>query len=107
MALQVYEISLEMIVGVKPLVDVIGRQDGSLADQMKRAASSVVLNIAEGAESLGGNQRARFRTALGSAAEVGAALDVALAWGYVSGPQAQGVRTALGRIRPMLSRLGR
>jgi four helix bundle protein len=92
---------------VKPLIEVIGKHDGSLADQMKRAASSVVLNVAEPGESLGGNQRVRFRTALGSAAEVGAALDVAQAWGYVGREQGRAVREALGRIRPMLSRLVR
>jgi len=107
MALQVYEVSLEMIVGVKPLLEMVAKHDGPLADQMKRAASSVVLNIAEGGESLGGNQRARFRNALGSAAEVGAALDVAQAWGYVGIEQARPVREALGRIRSMLSRLVR
>jgi len=107
MALQVYRVSLEMIVGVRPLLDVIARRDAGLADQMKRAASSVALNIAEGGESLGGNQRARFRTAMGSAAEVGAALDVAEAWGYLGAQQARPVRELLGRVRAMLSRLAR
>jgi hypothetical protein len=47
MALQVAEISFEMIAAVRPLVARIRRQDRSLADQLVRAASSVALNIGE------------------------------------------------------------
>jgi len=46
-------------------------------------AASVPLNLHEGAYSQGGNVRARFHNALGSAAEVRACLDVAEALGYV------------------------
>ena len=54
-----------------------------LARQLRRAASSVVLNIAEGSGSSGGNRTARYRTALGSARETLACLRVAEACGYV------------------------
>jgi four helix bundle protein len=46
----------------------IGKKDANLADQLRRAASSVPLNLHEGAYSQGGNVRARFHNALGSAA---------------------------------------
>jgi four helix bundle protein len=105
MALPVYRVSLELIVGVRPLVDRIARSDRNLADQLKRAASSVALNVAEGTEVVGGNQRVRYRAALGSASEIGAALDVAQAWGYVSVEQVQPARNALDRTRAMLHRL--
>ena len=105
MALQVYLVSLELIAGVRPLVDRITRCDRNLADQLKRAASSVALNIAEGTEVVGGNQRVRYRAALGSATEIGAALDVAEAWGYVTVEQAEPARNALDRTRAMLHRL--
>jgi len=55
----------------------------ALADQLKRAAQSVALNIAEGRGSDAGNARARFSTACGSAKEVRAALNVASDWGYI------------------------
>jgi len=84
MALQVHDLSLEMISAVRPLVPRIRRHDRSLADQLVRAASSVALNIAEGELSDPGNQRARFFTAAGSANETLAALRVAAAWGYVA-----------------------
>jgi four helix bundle protein len=49
---------------------------------MRRAASSVVLNIAEGSGSSGGTRRERYRNALGSAREVVACIEVARAWQY-------------------------
>ncbi|MGB8331880.1 MAG: four helix bundle protein [Polyangiales bacterium] len=54
-----------------------------MADQLKRAAQSVVLNIAEARGSDAGNARARFSTARGSAKEVRRALNVASDWGYI------------------------
>jgi len=39
--------------------------------------------LAEGSGSQGGTRTARYRTALGSARETGACLDVAVALGYV------------------------
>ena len=61
----------------------IDRRDPDLARQLRRAASSVVLNLAEGSGSFGRNRTARYRTALGSARETLACLDVAEAFGYV------------------------
>ena len=49
----------------------------SLKDQLVRAAQSVVLNVAEGAALPGGDaQKRHFKIALGSAAEVAAAMDM-------------------------------
>jgi four helix bundle protein len=50
--------------------------DAALRDQARRAADSVVLNLAEGAHSLGGNRNKHFRIARGSAAEAAATLDL-------------------------------
>jgi four helix bundle protein len=66
-----------------PLLHTIREHDRSLADQLKRAAQSVVLNIAEARGNDAGNARARFSTACGSAKEVRAALNVASDWGYI------------------------
>ena len=107
MALKVYDVSVEMIRELRPVVEQVARRDRSLADQMRRAASSVVLNTAEATDSVGGNQRSRFRTALGSASETRAALDVAMAWGYVSVAQGEPLKERVGRIRRMLWPLAR
>ena len=50
---------------------------------MRRAASSVALNLGEGSYIGGGLERARSRTALGSMAEVKSVVLVAEAFGYV------------------------
>mgnify|MGYP001548232249 CR=1 FL=1 len=79
----VYVRAREVVRELAPLVQVIREQDRALADQLKRAAQSVVLNIAEGRGNKGGNAERLFATACGSAKEVRAALDVASDWGYL------------------------
>ena len=50
--------------------------DGPLKDQARRAADSVVLNLAEGAYQAGKERELHFRVARGSAAEACAVLDL-------------------------------
>ncbi len=79
----VYERARSIVRELRPLVEAVKARDAKLADQLRRAAQSVVLNTAEGRGNLGGNARLRFSTACGSAKEVRAALGVASDWGYV------------------------
>ncbi len=78
-----YEVSLELVRSLRPLVPVIEVQDRDLADQIRRAASSVVLNLAEGQRSAKGNRQKHYAIAHGSANEVKAALQTATAWGWL------------------------
>jgi four helix bundle protein len=73
--------------------------DCDLADQMRRAASSVTLNLGEGAGCSGGRQRQHYEIAHGSAREVRACLDVGEAWGWLD---ASGVRAVLDRLLALL-----
>ena len=102
MALIVHQVALEMVKGIKPLIDRIARHDRSLAQQLRRSASSVALNIGEAAYSRGGNQTARFQDAAGSASETRSALKVAAAWGYVSQTAVEPVDEKLDRVLAML-----
>lgn len=106
MALRIYPVALNMVRSLRPLLDRLSTRDPNLADQLRRAATSVPLNLHEGAYSQGRNTRARFHTALGSAAEVRACLDVAEALGYVDAVDA-GLRDTLDRIIATLHRLSR
>ena len=80
--------ALQLLEVLRPLLDEIGRCDRDLADQLRRAASSVVLNMAEAEGVSGRNRVVRRRTALGSIYEVRGALDVAVALEYVSAADA-------------------
>jgi len=102
MALIVHQVALEMVADIKPLIERIARRDRSLAQQLRRSAASVALNIGEGAYSRAGNQTARFHDAAGSAAESRAALQVAAAWGYIGGEQLERADAKLDRILAML-----
>ncbi|MBW2190569.1 MAG: four helix bundle protein [Deltaproteobacteria bacterium] len=79
----VYDRARRVVRELQPLLHAIREEDKSLAEQLKRAAQSVVLNIAEARGSDAGNAKARFSTACGSAKEVRAALNVASDWGYI------------------------
>ena len=96
------DVALEMVVAIKPLVDRVARHDRSLADQVRRAAQSVVLNVAEGRSSHGRNACARYFTALASANETRAGLRVALAWGYLDAPGCDACLRLLDRSAALL-----
>jgi four helix bundle protein len=68
----------------RPLVAIISRRDRDLASQIRRALSSVSLNVGEGFGVAAGNARLRFESARGSLYEVQAGLRTAVAWGYLS-----------------------
>jgi four helix bundle protein len=79
-----YEVSLEVIKSLRSVVPAIERHDRDLADQIKRAASSVALNLAERQRLTKGNKPKHYAIAHGSANEVRAALQTALAWGWLA-----------------------
>jgi four helix bundle protein len=81
--LRIHDEMLDAIATMRPMVAAIERRDPDLGRQLRRAASSVVLNVAEGSGSFGRVRLQRYRTALGSARETLACLRTAAAWGYV------------------------
>jgi four helix bundle protein len=82
--LRIYPVILETLGLVRPLISLIARHDADLVRQLRRAASSVALNVAEGMYSRGKNRAARYHTALGSMRETMACLEVAVALGYIA-----------------------
>ena len=82
--LRIYHDTVTLLSELRPAIDRIDRRDRDLARQLRRAATSVVLNLAEGMGLRDGHRRERYRTALGSALEVHAGLEAARALGYVA-----------------------
>ena len=82
--LRIYDVVLEVVRGVRPLIEEIERRDRDLGRQMRRAASSVALNVSEGMYSRGRNRGARYSSALGSMRETLSCIEVGLALGYVA-----------------------
>ena len=75
--LEVYQAAIRFVVMANDVVEQLPRGRGYLADQLQRAATSVVLNIAEGAGEFAPKEKARFyRMARSSATESAAVLDV-------------------------------
>jgi four helix bundle protein len=81
--LRIYDDMLDVLRSMRGAIDAIEKRDADLARQLRRAASSVVLNMAEGSGSFGRVRTARYRTALGSARETLACLRVGEALGYI------------------------
>ena len=79
----VLDLSVEMISMLRPVVAKVGQRDKGLADQIRRAGSSVALNLGESRRRRGGDRGHLIRVASGSANEVQVALHVAAAWGYI------------------------
>ena len=100
------ELSIEAIGLLSPVVKRVRQHDRDLGEQLRRALSSVALNLAEGSGSRGGTRLARYVTAAGSLAESRAALRVAQAWGHVSHGEVEAAEAKLDRVGAMLYALG-
>jgi four helix bundle protein len=103
----VYDRARKVVRELVPVLHIVRAHDKSLADQLKRAAQSVVLNIAEARGNDAGNARARFSTACGSAKEVRAALSVASDWGYIETRMATHLDEKLDEVCAITWCLGR
>ena len=99
-----YEVALELVHALGPVLPRIARRDRDLARQLRRAVASVVLNLAEGAHSDAGNRRARFASAAGSAKETQSALLIAEAWNYTRSPELLALADRLVALTYKLSR---
>ncbi len=84
----------------------IGERRRDLADQLRRAAASITLNIAEGAGEFRPREKARFyRMARRSATECAGILDAAVDQRLLTAPEARCDRELLRRIIAQLVRL--
>jgi four helix bundle protein len=105
MGLIIQQRALQAAGGLRQVLPVVRKRDRSLFDQIHRAMNSVVLNIAEADGNDAGTARARFASACGSAKEVRAGLQLAVAYGYVPTTKVNAVDIALDEVCAMSWRL--
>jgi len=80
--LAAYDVALDLVRALRPVVAQLRTYSPDAADQVERAASSIVLNLAEGGRRHGRDPRRFWDMAHGSAGEIRGALDLADAWGW-------------------------
>ena len=102
-----FSLSLSIIRSLRPLLGSIKRLDASLVKQIRTAASSVSLNLAESRGRRGKDAVHFQRIALGSAEETTACLLVAEAWGYLDNDQIAECLELLRQLQAMLGKLTR
>ena len=105
--LDVFKLAHDLTIDVYRLTDSFPKEEiFSLVSQMRRASSSIGMNLMEGAMRLGTKEYRQFvGVARGSAGEVCYQLLLARVLGYISQERHDALRSKVDRILQMLSRL--
>ena len=99
------EVSLQMVASLRSPLATLKFRDQDLHRQVRRAATSVTLNLAEGRKRVGGDRRHHFRVAAGSADEVCSALRTAVALGDLREAELEQSFELLDRVLAMTWKL--
>ena len=106
--LDVYQTAIEFVALADEVVERLPRGRAYLADQLQRAATSIPLNIAEGAGEFAPKEKGRFyRMAKRSATESAAVLDVCRRLKLIENSQFVTGRALLLRLVAMLTQMAR
>jgi len=103
--LEVYRVACDALVLGDALCRRLPRGYAGLADQLRRALLSLLLNISEAASRCGADRVARFRTARGECSEAAAAAEAVGLLRLGPTEDIAVLRAVLGRVYAMLSRL--
>jgi four helix bundle protein len=104
--LEVYQVALDFVVLANEVANSVPEGHGALGDQLRRASTSIVLNIAEGAGEFSKKEKARFyRMASRSATECAGVLDICRKLQLAEEKKLLAGRVLLLRIVSMLIRL--
>lgn len=100
--LDAYRVAFELFRGVEEVAGDFPRGYADLKDQLRRAASATVRNLAEGANRVHPKDKAaRFTVARGEVGETDAALEMVAALGLASAAQVRQLRTLADRVAAM------
>jgi len=103
--LDAYQAGATFLGLVVPVAEKAPRGFSSLADQLRRAALSITLNIAEGAGKFGKDSARFYQIARGSAFECAAILDAYGRLGFASSAELAEPLALLERVVAMLTRM--
>jgi four helix bundle protein len=104
--LDVYAVALDFVVFANEVVERLPGGQSHLADQLTRASTSIVLNLAEGAGKVSrADKRRYYLTARGSATESAALLDVCFRLKLVGEAEHRVGKAMVVRIVSMLIKL--
>jgi four helix bundle protein len=95
------DLMMDVMPSIKRRVDEIRKHDRNLADHIRRAATSVVLNHAEADGLRRGNQRMRVEIAMGELRETRKGLRLAALWQYVDAREVAQLDVELDRVAAM------
>jgi four helix bundle protein len=106
--LDVYQYSIELLSLLTKIAHQLPHGQAYIADQLKRAAISIPLNVAEGAAKPTLKDKKRFYAyARGSALDAGAIIDCCRAMQIIDQPQILNARTKILRVVKMLSKMAK
>ena len=106
--LDVYQTALDFLVLADSTIEQFPRGRSHLADQLQRAAASIVLNIAEGAGKFSKlDKRRYYLSARGSTTECAAIFDILVRLAIISPAAHAEAKQKLERIASMLIKLAR
>ena len=97
--------SVSLISALVPIAGVLRSHDRDLEKQLRKAASSIALNLGEGRKRTGRDRLHFWRIASGSAEETRVCLLVAVAWGYLEEDKVSDALALLDEILAMCWRL--
>jgi four helix bundle protein len=101
----VFQATLELIRSLRVPLAQLTTKDANLVSQIRRAASSIGLNLSEGKRRTGRDRLHCWRISAGSAEEVRGSLLVADAWGHIDPKAVVPCLELLDRICEMLHRM--
>ncbi len=102
---ELYDVILQLIAELRPLVDKLRQRDRDQALQLKRAANSTLSTVAEGSRRQGRDRLQHFNIAAGSAGEVRVQIEAAMAWADLEPDSTKGPLELLDRSLAMLWRM--
>jgi four helix bundle protein len=105
--LDVYQVAMQFLALAHSYAGRCPSAHKELADQLRRAALSIPLNISEGNGKIGRDSRRYYQAARGSVMECGCAVDACLTFGLISAEERESALALLDRLVAMLTRMAR